>query len=147
MTDHEVYAAMLEAARTSSMPGHLWAQRIVARDHFREVYRRNPRDFKLHPDAAKLLAEALADQFGPEAVHHDSYRGKGGTMDFPVLMPDGRIESPIANSEVLRKLPVTAVDTLYVSAEIRGEAIDWLNANRDSILTTGDAGGATDGET
>lgn len=147
LTDHEVYAAMLEAARTSSAFGHAWAQRIVAREHFREVYRRNPRDVQFRPDAAKLLAEALVDQFGPEAVHHDSYRGKGGTLDFPVLMPDGRIESSIANSDVLRTLPVTAADTLYVSPEIRDEAIDWLNTNRDRILTTADAGGGTDGET
>lgn len=147
LTDHEVYAAMLGAVRTSSAPGHAWAQRIVARDHFREVYRRNSRDVQLHPDAAKLLADALVDQFGPKVVHHDSFREKGGTMDFPVLMPDGRIESSIANSDVLRTLPVTAVDTLYVTEAIRDQASDWVKANRDRILTTGDDGGGANGET
>lgn len=80
-------------------------------------------------------------------MHHDSYREPGGAADFPVLMPDGRIESARANSDVLRALPVTAVDTLYTGAELRREANDWLNENRERILSVGDEGGATDGET
>lgn len=71
-------------------------------------------------------------------------------MDFPVLMPDGRIESSIANSDVLRTLPVTAVDTIYTTKAVRLEANDWLNKNRDSILEgadEGDDGGQIDGET
>ncbi len=147
LTDHEVYAAMLEAARTPGTPGHTPARRIVERDHFREIYRRNPRDVQRRPDAADLLAEELADRFGQEAVHHDSYRESGGATDFPVLMPDGRIEPSRANSDVLGTLPVTAVDTLYTTAELRGEANNWMNENRERILTAAGQGGKIDGKT
>jgi len=147
LTDHDVYAAMLDAARTPTAVGHGPARRIVERDHSREIYRRNPRDTKQHPDAARLLAKAVVEQFGEEAVHHDSFRGTGGAMDFPVLMPDGRIESSIGHSDVLRTLPVMAVDTIYVATPARREANDWLKENRERILMTGNDGGQGDGET
>jgi HD superfamily phosphohydrolase len=146
LTDHEVYAAMLDAARTPGAIGHAPARRIVERDHFREIYRRNPRDTKRHPDAARLLAKAVIEQFGEEEVHHDTFRGTGGAMDFPVLMPDGRVESSIGHSDVLRTLPVMAVDTIYVATPARREANEWLKENRERIFTTGTDGGRADGE-
>lgn len=146
LTDHEVYAAMLEAARTPDAVGHAPARRIVERDHFREIYRRNPRDVKQHHDAPRLLADAVCEHFGQEAVHHDTFRGKGGATDFPVLMPDDRIESSIGHSDILRTLPVTAVDSIYVAPELRRDANVWLNENRETILAKEKEGGHGHGE-
>lgn len=147
LTDHEVYAAMLRAARNPEDPGHEPARRIVARDHFREIYRRNPADVERNPDAADLLARGLEDQFGGERVRRDSYMGKGGAPDFPVLMPDGRLVSSLAQSDVLRTLPPVAGDCLFVDPEIRQDAEAWLRANRDNIIDALTVEEAEDGQT
>lgn len=134
LTDHEVYSAMLGAGRDAAAPGHEPARRIVERDHFREIYRRNPGDVGRNPDAADLLTEGLQERFGGEAVRRDSYRGRGGAPDFPVLMPDGRLVPSLAQSDVLRTLPPFAVDFIFVAPEIRREAHEWLTKNRDTII-------------
>lgn len=141
------YSAMLSAARNAAEPGHEPARRIVEREHFREVYRRNPGDIKRNPDAASLLAEALREKFGDQRVRCDSYAGRGGAPDFPVLMPDGRFVSSLAQSAVLRTLPPVAVDFVYVAPEIRREAENWLRENRDTIIAPINGEEAEDGET
>jgi HD superfamily phosphohydrolase len=42
LTDNEVMAALLEAARDDSLGGHLHAKRFVERQHFKKLYERNP---------------------------------------------------------------------------------------------------------
>ncbi|MDE0307024.1 MAG: hypothetical protein OXI87_19410 [Albidovulum sp.] len=54
LTDNEVTAALLEAARRADKPGHLHADRIVSRNHFRPLYERNPNDIRKNRDAGKL---------------------------------------------------------------------------------------------
>jgi hypothetical protein len=80
---------------------------------------------------------ALADEFGAAEVKRDSYPGKGGPADFPVLMPDGRIDSALKLSDTLERLPVAAFDYIFAAPEIRPKAKAWLELNRRAILERG----------
>lgn len=134
LTDHEVYAAMLRAGRDEAEPGHIPARRIIERDHFREIYARNPRDVERSPDSAILVARALEDRFSDRRVRLDSYQEKARSTEFPVLGRDGRVVSSAQQSEVLRTLPLVAVDFVFVDPQIRVAAQGWLTENRDTIV-------------
>lgn len=147
LTDHEVYAAMLSAERTCGSKGHIPAKRIIQRNHYREIYRRNPQDIGGHPEAADLLASGLREEFGSNAVYHYTYKDTGGALDFPVLMPDGRVESSIMHSDLLRTFPAMAVDYIFVEAGLRNEASAWLGDNRRRIIAASETGDEANGET
>lgn len=134
MTDHEVYASLLATARDPAHAGHEPARRIVEREHFREVYRRTGSDIKRSRRAPGLIAQALEVRFGAEAVSYDSYPGKGGAGDFPVLMPDGRITSAYGQSEVLETIPAVAVDFIFAEPGVQDDARRWIEENRDKII-------------
>jgi len=134
LTDHEVYSAILDAARNPHQPGHEPARRIVERDHFKEVYRRTRSDIERNPEAAELIVEALTAEFGAESIRSDSYRGRGGATDFPVVMPKGRIISSIDQSDVLKTVPPVAVDYVFALPERREEITDWLTTHREKII-------------
>jgi HD superfamily phosphohydrolase len=91
MTDNEVMAALLLAARQPDLPGHVPARRLVNRDHFRILYERNPDDVKMNPEAAKAVSEEASCRYNGTNVYYDSYRETSRAIDFPVLTRDGRI--------------------------------------------------------
>jgi uncharacterized protein len=134
LTDHEVSAALLEAARNPSQRGHSEARRIFKREHFRRVYQRNPKDMAVNPNAAKLLFDAACKQFGEDAIRLDYYRQKGGSPDFPVLTKDSRVISSLALSTTLKTLPVAALDYIFIDPSKRREAEDWFEKQRDAII-------------
>jgi uncharacterized protein len=92
-TDTEVMAAVLEATRDDPSAGHGSARRVLRRDHYRTLYRRNPTPIGIIPDSAPAIAKAASCQYVDCFVHHDSHREKNRTLDLPVLMRDGRIVS------------------------------------------------------
>lgn len=134
LTDHEVYAAILEAARGPDKLGHEPARRLVDRGHFKEVYRRNPPDLSRNPDAPELVARALAEELGDHRTTFDHVPAKGSAPDYPVLMPDERIVSSLGLSEVLETLPSLAIDFIFVDPEVRQSAGQFLRANRERII-------------
>ena len=134
MTDNEVTAALWEAAFEEEKVGHTHARRIVRREHFKCLYRRNPKDVTINPESGKLVFKALADQYGEEHFRHDRYRQKSGAPDFPVRMRDGRIVSSITFSEVLSNIPVVSVDYVFANRQFFDEANTWLNNNRRTII-------------
>lgn len=134
-TDNEVTAAILEAARKPDKPGHEHARRIVCREHHRLLYTRNPDDLKRNLESGNLIFEALCKEFGSDSVRRDCYSQKGRAMDFAVLARDNRIVSSISISETLRKVPVFAVDFIFVMPSLRRKAQCWLAENRDSIIS------------
>lgn len=136
LTDHETYAAILEAVDDPKKPGHEPARRIVERDHFKEVYRRTRLDVEKDPEAAELIADALEREFGAESIRCDHYRGRGSAPDFPVLMPDGQIVSSIDQSDVLKTVPPVAVDFVFCAPEKRIEVSRWLREHREKIIPT-----------
>ena len=60
MTDNEVSAALLRAARDKTHPGHAPARRIVRREHFQLLYQRNPDDLARNPEAGRAVFRAAA---------------------------------------------------------------------------------------
>ena len=133
-TDSEVTVALREAAFEEEKVGHTYARRIVLREHFKCLYRRNPQDVSINPESGELVFKALADQYGEEHFRHDRYRPKSGTPDFPVQMRDGRIISSITFSEVLSNIPVVSIDYVFADRQCFAEANTWLNDNHGTII-------------
>ncbi len=134
LTDNEVLSAIAGAARDPGVPGHEEAWRLFARRHFRQLYQRNPSDYAVNPEAGRAIYEAACREFGVDNLRRDSYKQKGGSPDFPVLMRDGRIASSLAVSDALSNLPVVAIDFVFVAPEIRAQAERWLEENRLRII-------------
>jgi HD superfamily phosphohydrolase len=135
LTDNEVMAAILTAARDAHSPGHDEASRLVDREHYRTFYQRNPDDVAINPESAKAIFEAACGQFGDTFVHWDSYKEKNRGLDFPVLARDGRIVSSLSLSDTLKNVPVVAVDFVFIAPHLRTEAERWLREHREEIIT------------
>lgn len=150
LTDHDVYSELLRGADDPDHAGHAPASRIVGRKHFREVYRRNAADVEVRSDAPVRIAAALRKEFGSRKVVYDTNakrKGKDPTRDegrdrdpgsfdedFPVSLPDDRVVSAYAQSEVLKTIPPVTVDSVFVEPGIRKQAARWLDENRDKII-------------
>ena len=135
LTDNEVTAAILAAARCETEPGHKWATRLAYREHFRVLDSIHSRDRAIYPDAVLALEDAATAEFGVDNVRIAQRSTKGGNVEFPVLSQAGDIVSSVAESSVLPKLPVIATDYIYVDEAILDTARAWLNSNRNDILT------------
>ena len=134
MTDNEVLAEIGLAAHSSDRHGHDAARRIVERDHFRVLYQRNPADWERNPNAGRVVFEAAKKQFGEEAVRYDTWKEKGESLVFPVEAKDGRILSGLEMSDVLKSLPLAAVDFVFVEKKHHKPANEWLKKHRDDII-------------
>jgi HD superfamily phosphohydrolase len=134
MTDNEITAALWEAAFGENKKGHMHARRIVRREHFKEIYQRNPKDVAINPEAGEAVYEALANQFGEEHFRHDRYIQESGAPDFPVCLRDGQVVSSLAVSETLQHLPVVSVDYVFASRDVIDKAQNWLRNNHDNIV-------------
>lgn len=130
ITDHEVLTAMRRADAEPIDHAHIEARRILRREHFKLVYKRNPSDVAVNPMAGQVIADSLIQKFGPDAIRHDYYSQRGGEPAFPVLMRDERIESSLETYEVLEKLPVVAVDYVFAERGIHKEAAHDVMKNR-----------------
>jgi HD superfamily phosphohydrolase len=134
MTDNEVTAAMLAAARDRSQKGCQAAQRIVGRRHFKVVYERSPADIAVNPEAGDAVLRALQDELGPKLFRHDRYRQKGGAPNSPVRRRDDSIESSLTMSSVLERVPVVATDYVFADRAVAEKAVDWLQINRQRVI-------------
>ncbi len=134
ITDNEVTSALLEAAFDLGKPGHDDARRIVAREHFKVLYARNPTDVQINPEAGAALFHALGEKFSPAKFRHDRYRQASGAPDFPVRLRDGQIVSSLAVSETLTRVPVVSVDYIFADRTIISEANRWMKAERTNLI-------------
>ena len=83
----------------------------------------------------KHIYDGLVAQFGKDEVRRDAFAQKGGSYDFPVYTKAEEIDSSLALSPTLSKVPTFSVDRVYVNMAIRDEAKQWLGKNRDRIIT------------
>jgi HD superfamily phosphohydrolase len=134
LTDNEVLSAMLVAADDTGHPGHGHARRVVRRDHFRLLYQRSPDDQKVNTKAAEAIRNHAVSRFGKESVHYFSYTETSSSVEFPVLMPDGRTSSSLDSSEVFQRIPVVSVDYLFIDPAHRSEAQKWLTEQRANLI-------------
>ena len=134
MTDSEITAALWEAAFDENRTEHLHASRIVRRKHFKRIYERNPEDVEINLESGKMIFEALKSQFDEGNFRHDFYSQRSGAPDFPVRMRDGRIVSSLIVSDVLKNIPVVAVDYVFAERSCFEEARRWLDKHRQDII-------------
>jgi HD superfamily phosphohydrolase len=133
-TDNEIAVAMASASRNPAHAGQVAASHIIDRTHFKRVYSRDPRVDETRLDAATLIYCAVKERFGEANVRFDTYRQKSSSSDFPVLCDSGEVQSSLSQSEVLVKIPLTAVDFIFCAKEVAQEARQWIDANRLEIL-------------
>jgi hypothetical protein len=135
LTDAEVTAALLAAARDSRAAGHAAARRIVDRDPFKLLWERTPSEAKRVPYLGLLIARAAKAEFGDEAVRRDEYTPGTASIDFLVRCRNGDVVSARSLSEVLSTLPNASVDLVFVAPERLCDAQRWLTANLPTLRT------------
>lgn len=134
LTDNEVWSGIADTTAQSNPNCAIHAARIVGRDHFRVLYRRNPNDINRNPRSCELVYESAVGKFGQKNVAYDQYVPGNGGLEFPVLMPDNRIASSVSLSETLRKIPVAKFEYVFVDHSLVEDANKWLTENRDKII-------------
>jgi hypothetical protein len=91
-------------------------------------------------DAGERMFEAVKKKFGAENVRFDTYRQSSSPNDFPVLIEDLSVRSSLALSEVLVRLPLTAIDFVFCARDKADEVREWISANQVDILRAGGGG-------
>ena len=134
ITDSEVTTAMREAEKKPSHKGHIHAKRIIQREHFKRIYSRNPNDAIINPDAGEALYNALRDKFGKKHFYHDRYHQKGASLEFPVRMSDGQVNSSYEVSDVIRKTPKVNIDYVFASRKLFDQASEFIKEYHDSLI-------------
>ena len=115
MTDNDVSVGLFEVAHDKSHPGHEYAERIVTRNHFRLLYDRKQEDISKNLEAQKAIYNDLKKQFGENNVIYDTEKQRGGDSTFPVYLNNRRIVSALSISDVLPKIPIAAIDSIYIN--------------------------------
>lgn len=139
MTDNEVTASILKASRCPAGHGHNPARRIAKREHFKLFYQRHPDDVKINHEPGKAVYCAAKAKFGQENVRWDFQPAKGRSPEFPVMPKVGSVASSTAISEPLAHLPAASFDYVFVEPKLYAEARQWLEANRNGILSSKEA--------
>ena len=133
LTDTEVLAAMREADRDPSKPGHIHARRIIRREHFKKVYSPTPDDIKVNPEASRAVYEALCAEFGDECFRHDYNLSGEGSRNFPVDIGQ-EIVSSLAISDPLKQLPSANVDYVFTDRKLYEEAKRWVKDHKEEVI-------------
>lgn len=136
MTDSEVTQELSKAARDENHPGFDSARCIAKRVHFRLLYQRTREDLEKNRESGKAVFIAACKEFGESEVRHDTYIQKGSGLNFPVIARDGRIFSSLSRSETIEKVPVVAIDYVYISPVCRKRAETWREKNLTRIISS-----------
>jgi uncharacterized protein len=131
VNDNDVLSAIAAAARDPGASGHDPARRIQNREHFRVAHLRKPED---PPGATKAIAAAAAEQFGEDNVRYGASPRRPDPPDFPVRERDGNSYSSLSLSDVLRTLPASRDEYVFVAPELRDEAKTWIDNERERII-------------
>jgi HD superfamily phosphohydrolase len=135
ITDSDIFSQVYEAAFDPTKPGHEHARRIVLRDHFKVLYRRNPYDIRVNPDAVEGVGIAAQKEFGIENVEIDVKPKKdGGMPNFLVEAMDGRVVYASDVSQVTDTIPDAIVEYVFINPELRDKAQEWLRKNLEEII-------------
>jgi HD superfamily phosphohydrolase len=130
VTDHEVLAAVREAASDDKNKLHEQATRILARRHFRTVYELVSTHKRKRPAILEELIQTSESEFGERNIRHDHYGPKSELNDFLVQTDDGGIESSLQVSGVIANLPPVEVGFVFAEPQIR----EKVKGRIDSVL-------------
>jgi len=134
LTDNEVITEMRNASLKRRKQGHIHAERIIGRKHFKMIYERNPKDMKINPYAINRIYSVLCEKYGKENLRYDEYPGRKGNSHFPVLMDDGRVIDAYAISDTLKKIPASEFGYVFIEPKLRDKAEAWLKKHREEII-------------
>lgn len=136
-TDAEITSAIRQAAKGAQYPGHIHAERIINRNHFRLFYEGMSSGIIASGGAmkAKQIGAAASDKFGADKIRCDAYPPKDSTLDFPVLERDKSVVSAHSRSQVLKQIPVPAFDYVFVDKKVLPAAEKWYEKNKGDLLT------------
>ena len=130
LSDSKVLLALSEAESDPNKPGHDAARRILKRDHFRRVHTITPTQRESQADTFDRIGDALVARFGEAGVRRRTFpRRARPVVEFPILMPDGSIESPSNLSETFSRVPMTDVGHIFVDKQYREEARKLVQDN------------------
>ena len=133
ITDSEVIVELRKAVLDNKHPGHIHAKRIIEHDHFKVLYERNPADQSININAGQAIYEAACKEFPAESVKHDRYTQKGGSQTFPVLHRN-KILPSVELSDTLARIPVVAIDFVFIDRKHLSAAEEWLEDTHDDII-------------
>lgn len=133
LTDDEVMTAMRQAKKDQSCPAHPFADRILSRRHHRKVISILPGDLNENPDYENELVGALKLEFGSDALLTGTRSKDAAVTDFPVLMPDRRIQPATALSDVVAKAPVAFANYIFVKPELKDKVQRWYDDYRKNL--------------
>jgi HD superfamily phosphohydrolase len=134
MTDVEVLAGLRKASSDKDHPAHVYAKRIIERDHFKLLYSRNPNDQDINLTAGAAIYEATLKKYSPDLVRCDEYNPKDESKYFPVICKDGRVLQSVELSDTLLKVPVVKSYFVFIDRELQPKALKWLEENRSEII-------------
>ncbi len=98
------------------------------------LYERTADDVRINADAAQLIANAATNHFGADSIRYDP-GGKGsGRAVFSVRERDGNVESSTGLSEVLRNVPASRYEYVFVHPAKLQEARSWLAEKKRKLL-------------
>ena len=134
LTDNEVMGAISNAAGDPAAHGHVHADRIVRRNHFKPAYTLEMSDRERHDDPVDVLFDACVQRYGPDAVRQKSYHQAVPAPDFPVLNHRGRVVSSHSISEPLRRIPAVSAGFVLVDPKLVSDASNWVDEEKEDIL-------------
>jgi len=135
LTDNEVNAAILDAARDEGSKFHKCSRRMFNREHFRLVHKTKPSDMERSSEAGEDLFCTLCEEFGEDNFKRDIYVQKGNTQDFPVELRNGEVVSSLSQSVHLNRIPAVAFDNVFADSSVYDDAVAWLKANREQTIS------------
>ncbi len=141
VTDNTVLQAIDDSAWSPQKPGHVPARRILHREHFRQLYRESPTDWKQVEDSqatnpAKLVYDACVNEFGTDNLRYVATTQNEPDLHFPVLDSDRRITPSTANSETLNRIPVARHGFVLIAPDLVDAAKEWLETQKTDIISS-----------
>lgn len=122
MTDNEVWVGIREASQDGTNPAHEAALRILNRDHYKVLYSGTSLHERIIDEPGAVVASWAEEQFGADNVRRRSGKKLGGTVDFPVRLPNGFTDSSLNVSETISRLPANSYDYVYIDPRLRDMA-------------------------
>ena len=131
LTDNEVHTAMRESAGNKDAPGHIHAKRILSREHFKRLVDFSPATIRSESDRIEDIYESLKQEFGEDNLWLHKFIDPKDPQQFPVRLKNGRSESSVVHSPVLRSYPKLAFAFILINPDHRERASRFLKERHD----------------
>ncbi len=97
-------------------------------------YDPTPEDMDVCLEPARAVHEAAARKFGEQNVFFNHYNKAGSAPDFPVMAFDGSIVHSHKISEVMRHIPKTTINYVFIQPDLYEQANVWLEEKRAQVI-------------